>query len=70
MTRFGIRFGTTRIFKGFSQARSKSDLTNNGMELRNLFAELKRRNVYKVAVTYALVPWLLMQAASILLLIR
>jgi len=40
------------------------------MELRKLFAELKRRNVYKVAVAYAVVAWLLMQAASILLLIR
>ena len=29
-------------------------------------AELKRRNVYKVAVAYAVVSWLLIQAASIL----
>src|SRR5205823_14401631 len=34
---------------------------------RNFFAELKRRNVYKVAVAYAVVGWLLIQAASILL---
>jgi len=33
---------------------------------RNFFAELKRRNVYKVAVAYAVVSWLLVQAASIL----
>jgi len=33
----------------------------------NFFAELKRRNVYKVAVAYAVVSWLLIQAASILL---
>ena len=33
----------------------------------SLFAELKRRNVYKVAITYAVVAWLLIQAASILL---
>jgi TolB-like protein/Tfp pilus assembly protein PilF len=32
---------------------------------RNFFAELKRRNVYKVAVAYAVVAWLLIQAASI-----
>lgn len=32
----------------------------------NLFAELKRRNVYKVAAAYAVVSWLLIQAASIL----
>ena len=33
----------------------------------NFFSELKRRNVYKVAITYAVVAWLLIQAASILL---
>jgi len=32
----------------------------------NFFSELKRRNVYKVAVAYAVVAWLLLQAASIL----
>jgi hypothetical protein len=32
----------------------------------DFFAELKRRNVYKVAVAYAVVSWLLIQAASIL----
>jgi TolB-like protein/Flp pilus assembly protein TadD len=36
------------------------------MNPRNFFAELKRRNVYKVAVTYVIVAWLLIQAASIL----
>ncbi|PZR76912.1 MAG: hypothetical protein DLM73_01100 [Chthoniobacterales bacterium] len=35
------------------------------MNPRNFFAELKRRNVYKVAVAYAVVAWLLLQAASI-----
>jgi len=30
----------------------------------SFFAELKRRNVYKVAVAYAVVAWLLMQIAS------
>src|SRR5438132_3701145 len=35
--------------------------------MSNFFAELKRRNVYKVAVAYAVVSWLLFQAASILL---
>jgi TolB-like protein len=33
---------------------------------KHFFAELKRRNVYKVAVAYAVVAWLLIQAASIL----
>src|SRR5947208_4536597 len=36
------------------------------MNPKNFFAELKRRNVYKVAVAYAVVSWLLIQAASIL----
>jgi TolB-like protein/Flp pilus assembly protein TadD len=36
------------------------------MNTGNFFAELKRRNVYKVAVAYAVVAWLLIQAASIL----
>jgi hypothetical protein len=31
---------------------------------RSFFAELQRRNVYKVAVAYAVVAWLLMQVAS------
>src|SRR5438477_11887614 len=30
----------------------------------NFFAELKRRNVYKVAVAYAIVGWLLVQVAT------
>jgi TolB-like protein/Tfp pilus assembly protein PilF len=34
------------------------------MNPRNFFAELKRRNVYKVAIAYAVVAWLLMQVAS------
>ena len=33
----------------------------------SFFAELKRRKVYKVAVAYAVISWLLIQAASILL---
>ena len=36
------------------------------MNSRSFFAELKRRNVYKVAVAYVIVGWLLLQAASIL----
>src|SRR6266480_6840042 len=34
--------------------------------MNGFFAELKRRNVYKVAVAYAIVAWLLIQGASIL----
>src|SRR5213594_1493719 len=32
--------------------------------MKNFFAELKRRNVYKVAVAYAVVSWLLIQVAT------
>jgi adenylate cyclase len=34
------------------------------MKASNFFAELKRRNVYKVAIAYAVVAWLLMQIAT------
>ncbi len=34
------------------------------MNLRNFVAELKRRNVYKVAVVYAIVGWLVMQIGA------
>ena len=37
------------------------------MKIDNFFAELKRRSVYKVAIAYAVVAWLLIQAASIFL---
>src|SRR5207247_6119640 len=37
------------------------------MKNSNFFSELKRRNVYKVAVAYAVVAWLTIQAASIFL---
>jgi hypothetical protein len=34
------------------------------MNLKIFFGELKRRNVYKVAVAYAVVGWLLIQVAT------
>lgn len=34
------------------------------MKIDNFFAELKRRNVYKVAVAYAIVGWLSTQIAT------
>ena len=34
------------------------------MNVTNFFGELKRRNVYKVAVAYAVVGWLLIQVAT------
>jgi TolB-like protein len=41
--------------------------TSKAVNPKNFFAELKRRNVYKVAIAYAVVAWLLIQAASIFL---
>ena len=52
-------FGQPRTLSGLS-------LPINPVSERNFFAELKRRNVYKVGVAYAVVAWLLIQAASIL----
>src|ERR1041385_616639 len=34
------------------------------VKIDNFFAELKRRNVYKVAAAYAVVGWLLVQVAT------
>ena len=34
------------------------------MKPRNFFSELKRRNVYKVAIAYGVVAWLLIQIAT------
>ena len=34
------------------------------MNAKKFLTELKRRNVYKVAIAYAVVAWLLMQVAS------
>ncbi len=34
------------------------------MNLKNFFVEAKRRNVYKVAIAYAIVAWLLIQVAT------
>jgi serine/threonine-protein kinase len=34
------------------------------MNLQNFFGELKRRNVYRVAIAYAVVAWLLIQIAT------
>ena len=40
------------------------DIAPGPMNERGFFAELKRRNVYKVAVAYAVVAWLLIQVAT------
>jgi hypothetical protein len=40
------------------------------MNPKKFFGELKRRNVYKVAIAYAVVAWLLMQVARLILSLR
>jgi len=35
------------------------------MDFKKFFSELKRRNVYKVAMTYAIVAWLLAQIVGL-----
>ena len=35
--------------------------------MRSLIAELKRRNVFRVGVAYAIVAWLLVEVASVVL---
>jgi TolB-like protein/Tfp pilus assembly protein PilF len=42
----------------------RSAVDERGRESIHFFAELKRRNVYKVAVAYAVVGWLLVQVAT------
>jgi len=37
------------------------------MSTENFFAELKRRNVYKVAITYFVIAWLLVEIAAMAL---
>jgi len=49
----------------FADLQAKSvGKSPSGMNSVNFFAELKRRNVYKVAVAYAIVAWLLIQVAT------
>src|SRR4029434_6024007 len=47
--------------------RAERPRRSHQVKIDTFFAELKRRNVYKVGITYAVVSWLLIQAASILL---
>jgi adenylate cyclase len=40
---------------------------NHPVDAKTFFHELRRRNVYKVAIAYAVIAWLLIEAASVLL---
>jgi TolB-like protein/Tfp pilus assembly protein PilF len=50
----------------FAQGSALSEILRNeqAVKAENFFAELKRRNVYKVAVAYAIVGWLVIQIAT------
>src|SRR5216110_1132177 len=57
--------GSRETSTGGSGSRpGRSAVDERGGESINFFAELKRRNVYKVAVAYAVVSWLLIQVAT------
>jgi TolB-like protein len=58
-TRFSNHAHQGRVLQ-VTSASSKARRVNP----KNFFAELKRRNVYKVAVAYAMVGWLLIQVAT------
>src|SRR5438309_4753446 len=45
-------------------AVSKADRTTTPVNPKNFFTELKRRKVYSVAITYAVVGWLLIQVVT------
>src|SRR5437867_3930625 len=60
---------TVKIDNGTGGSRETSTgkparVEERGRESINFFAELKRRNVYKVAVAYAVVGWLLVQVTT------
>ena len=46
------------------EAKRKPYAVWNGMNLARLFAELKRRHVYRAAIAYGVVAWLLVQIAT------
>jgi TolB-like protein/Flp pilus assembly protein TadD len=45
-------------------AKGERHLDRRGMNPRGFFAELKRRHVYRVAIAYGVVAWLLVQVAT------
>ena len=56
---------TRGAFRSYSNLPKSAKFgTNSAVNTRKFFTELKRRNVYKVAIAYAVVAWLLMQIAS------
>src|SRR5438045_8872423 len=64
-----MRFALRRDHPALEDDRPvrRQSLRGKTMKIDNFFAELKRRNVYKVAVAYAVVGWLLIQVSSTVL---
>src|SRR6186997_368153 len=46
------------------EVKGKRHSSWGGMKPHNFFAELKRRHVYRVAIAYGVVAWLLIQVAT------
>src|SRR5438477_8097584 len=61
--RVALRFGLAGLSVVIRINLAKS-AARQAVNPRNFFTELKRRNVYKVAIAYAVVAWLLMQIAT------
>ena len=62
-----IRCTAIRVLKHWPRRSCRLATSHRGdceMNPRNFFGELKRRNVYKVAVAYGVVGWLVMQVAA------
>src|SRR5213082_58984 len=59
-----IRYRKTFPVESISCSQLKAVAQDKPMIPGNFFGELKRRNVYKVAVAYAVVSWLLIQIAT------
>jgi hypothetical protein len=55
---------TERAISALPKAGRGTNVRKDAMNFPNFFAELKRRNVYKVAVSYAVVAWLIIQIAT------
>ncbi len=65
MSRTGVRWLFDEWFLRIGPHSSKPHISGAlGMNPGAFFSELKRRNVYKVAVTYAVFGWLLIQIAT------
>lgn len=50
----------SQVFISASGSAAKSPVSN-----RNFFAELRRRNVYRIAAAYAFITWVVIQVATI-----